>query len=1204
MRETLKAALQGWNDQIGAARDPSLALEPEALAATRELADDMQAGDTDLEARRMLGWMYFYQSLALPRHQGDYEAAMAAVEQFTPCFLAGEQDLPQPMLPAIADAATGDAAATIHDLRYSHDVAQISTAARAWQRIIAILPDDHPERALHLRYLALALQLLAEQSEVPQSLALLDEAIEARERAVDAIPVGAPDRASALCDLGATWQLRFERTDAIEDADKWVEAFEQGVEAAPASDPDLSRRLAHLSTALRNRFERTGRMEDGDKAVQTARQAVAAASHRDRPDALSVLGGALRTQAEHTADLAQINEAVEQERHALAALPTHADDAKYLSGLGIALGTRFKFTGRLEDIDEAVRRLQQAVDATPKSGAAGLRARRLSHLGAAHSSRFDHTGAVEDLDDAIAAGRQALRLATEAATDVPMYMSNLGSPLQKRFVRTGASPDIDEAVDILRKAVDATETDHPDRAGRLSNLSNALQVRFERYGRMADVDEAVSTARQATEATEATHLGHVGWLSDTHLGRVGWLSNLSNALQVRFERTGQMADLDEAVNAARQAAETSQASSNRRDLPVCLSTLSIALLMRFRRSKQTADLDEAVNAARRAVEATSGNSPDRADRLFNLGTALHTQFEHTGDATHARGAMDAFAGASKTADAAPSTRIHAARAAANLAVEQEVGTRYASGLLESAVQLLPEVAPRQLERADQQYELGGFAGLASDAAALVLADQDTGLDGQRTAKALRLLESGRAVLLSQLLDTRSDLTDLQQADPELGKKLADLREQLDPAFARGPAAALGRDPAAERHVAALFSATVAEIRELPGFESFLLPPDTETLTQDAAQGPIVVFNVSSHRSDALLITSDGVTDLPLPGLDLHSVTGRINQFQTALEAHDEESLSGTLEWLWDVAAEPILETLGYHNQPQSATWHWPRLWWSPGGLLGQLPLHAAGYHRHPVNPRPRTVMDRVVSAYTPTVRALHYARQPIPAPSTSPKALIVAMPTTPDAGELPNVAAEATMLKNRLPHSILLEEKDAPVEEKDTAAPDLPTKSRVLTELSGCAIAHFACHGLCHATDPSQSRLLLHDHRSDPLTVASLAPLKLDSASLAYLSACRTTFTGAPTLVDEAIHLTSGFQLAGFRHVVGTLWEIDDAVAVRVADAFYAALQQAPEALGSGATAHALHHAVRAVRDGQDLRKPLDRRDTPSRWAAYVHAGA
>ncbi|MDQ3990295.1 MAG: CHAT domain-containing protein, partial [Actinomycetota bacterium] len=84
--------------------------------------------------------------------------------------------------------------------------------------------------------------------------------------------------------------------------------------------------------------------------------------------------------------------------------------------------------------------------------------------------------------------------------------------------------------------------------------------------------------------------------------------------------------------------------------------------------------------------------------------------------------------------------------------------------------------------------------------------------------------------------------------------------------------------------------------------------------------------------------------------------------------------------------------------------------------------------------------------------------------------------------------------------------------------------------------------------------LFLGDHDSDPLTVASLAPIRLDQARLAYLSACRTAFNPSTDLADEAIHLTTAFQLAGYPHVVGTFWEIDDALAVRIADTFYAAL--------------------------------------------------
>ncbi|MFI7128770.1 CHAT domain-containing protein [Nonomuraea sp. NPDC050153] len=80
-------------------------------------------------------------------------------------------------------------------------------------------------------------------------------------------------------------------------------------------------------------------------------------------------------------------------------------------------------------------------------------------------------------------------------------------------------------------------------------------------------------------------------------------------------------------------------------------------------------------------------------------------------------------------------------------------------------------------------------------------------------------------------------------------------------------------------------------------------------------------------------------------------------------------------------------------------------------------------------------------------------------------------------------------------------------------------------------------------------------------------------------------------LVDEAIHLSAAFPLAGFRHVVSTLWEIDDVAAGRLADDFYAGLRG-----DAGSPARALHDAVRALRD----KRPR----LPSLWASYLRAGA
>ena len=291
----------------------------------------------------------------------------------------------------------------------------------------------------------------------------------------------------------------------------------------------------------------------------------------------------------------------------------------------------------------------------------------------------------------------------------------------------------------------------------------------------------------------------------------------------------------------------------------------------------------------------------------------------------------------------------------------------------------------------------------------------------------------------------------------------------------------------------------------------------------------------------------------------------------------------------------MLHALGIDRAPAPGE-AWPRVWWVPGGMLSLLPLHAAGHHaeRHDGH-APRTILDRAVSSYTPTIRALRHSREHarMPADPVAGRSLIVAMPTTPglpDGAPLPHVATEARRLRELLPAPVLLTQPRA------EDAVGVPSKAAVLARLPQCAIAHFACHGITYSDDPSQSRLLLSDHESDPLTVTTLAPVNLERARLAYLSACGTAFAVKGSLLDEAIHLTSACQLAGFPHVVGTLWDINDAVSAEVAAMFYTGLRTEDGSLDTSRAARALHDAVRALR-GRYL-------NTPSMWAAYIHAGA
>ena len=226
------------------------------------------------------------------------------------------------------------------------------------------------------------------------------------------------------------------------------------------------------------------------------------------------------------------------------------------------------------------------------------------------------------------------------------------------------------------------------------------------------------------------------------------------------------------------------------------------------------------------------------------------------------GAIAVFSRAARSPSAQAAMRIMAARAAAVLLAEPAPGQ--AADLLELAVRLLPLAAPRLLTRTDQQHELSGFTFLASDAAALALAAGGPDL----AARAVGLLELGRAVLHGQALDTRTDLTELRAAYPAPARRFLELRDELE-ASAGDALDVLSLDSLGggfraggelrRREAAAEFAALLDQIRGLDGFESFLLPPESGQLIRHAHGGPIVVFNVSRYRSDAFLITAQRMT---------------------------------------------------------------------------------------------------------------------------------------------------------------------------------------------------------------------------------------------------------------------------------------------------------------------------------------------------------
>jgi CHAT domain-containing protein len=298
-----------------------------------------------------------------------------------------------------------------------------------------------------------------------------------------------------------------------------------------------------------------------------------------------------------------------------------------------------------------------------------------------------------------------------------------------------------------------------------------------------------------------------------------------------------------------------------------------------------------------------------------------------------------------------------------------------------------------------------------------------------------------------------------------------------------------------------------------------------------------------------------------------------------------------LKWLWQTAVKPIIESIGYtKTEGPTSEIELPRVWWIGVGLLAHFPFHAAGcYEKGQVE----CAMDIINSTYVPTIKSLLYAKQKdiILPNSPSAKTCFVTMENTPEHDSLEGVEEEAEHIRRILP-------------EGNSTVLHQPTATAVLTEIGQCNNLHLACHGKSDLSDPSKSYLTLvrtnpderRTRRPDKLFVGDIMRKSTNGSGIAFLRACYSADNPAHGLSDEVIHLASAFQLAGFSHVLGTLWSTRNGSCGEVSEKFYKYLLEGEQEPGHKQVALAFHRAV------NDLR--LDNLSNPLLWASFVHIGA
>ncbi|KAF5600699.1 hypothetical protein FPANT_2145 [Fusarium pseudoanthophilum] len=991
----------------------------------------------------------------------------------------------------------------------------------------------------------------------------------------ESLPLDSQSRSAAMAlDL---LEVKYESTRSDQDLAFALNAYNTAIDHQPeelATSEAVCKRQSHatatISTLFRKRFERLRDPQDIDTSIILARRFLSVENSLNLDDCSSALALALWTDFRFRGGMEKLDEAVDLAKSIVKRQPPSGAD--YLGSLNNLSGicqTRYDATGNEADLQTCIDSALEGLGAMVPNSNATLRIAMLLSASSAYISKAERFGDLENVQLAVRYASEARDLAKEKRLPVDLSTSldlTLSQPLALRYHHLQAISDIVDAVETLRHAR-TTSSEHFLFPIVLNNLGEALRTQFSRTGDVHCLIDAVAALEEALVMSSAVDPA-----------KAMYRSNLSLILYDLFKLTQERETLDSAIESSDKAIQETVLGNTQ--LPERLNNSGSFYAARFELTKLNFDMDKPISQTQAATDATPADNPQCAKYYNNLGgyfmkRSLARELEDGGSSERSKEDMKAS--------------LQAYKQLLYMETYNDKDLKCAKDMIQKTIEMLPKISPLALERSDQEHALSGISGLSSYATSIVL---EAGADASR---ALQLQEAGRGVIAGLAISSRNDISDLEAHAPELAAEYRNCRYLLS---SQAPVVSITRGTAnpTETHgmdryeLNKRLDALEDKIRrEVPGFQSFQQPLSTDNLKALASKGPVVSFNVSHIRSDALIITQTDITSIPLTDLkeeDLNSNTKlflekpMITKGSLNTKNARNASLLRILKWLWDVAVHPVLEALDIHQAPKDKKL--PRIWWTSSGLMALMPIHAAGDHTSDSSPN---MFNFAIPSYTTTLKALAYARETKWKPLRGVDceyAFIVS----------PNKAREDNELSVEQSAYELNDMVQQHCKPRVLIAPD---KAKTLSSLASCNVVFFGCHGKSMSTQPCKSYLQLGTDTDSHLTIQEIQGSRHENAQLAYLSACSTANVSARHLVDEVVHIAGAFSLLGFRQVVGTFWEAKNSKARVVAKRFYEELMLGDDE-DEDCIARAYYTAVMELRASK-IQDPLV-------WATFAHFGA
>jgi hypothetical protein len=650
-----------------------------------------------------------------------------------------------------------------------------------------------------------------DEAEGNEDEALLREVIQLDREVLQLRTIGYPNRDEALRDLAASLTCLYLETEDTPLLDEVISLERDVIDLQPSGHPRRAASCASLSASLGTLHDKTEDISLVHEMIRLDREVMSLlpTDHDKRCDAYGRLASSLYLLYEDTNDEAVLDEVIQLERDALALRPAgHSRRGSACENLSTSLGIRFELTGDPTIIGEATHLHRELLALRPPDHPE--RASTCEDTASWLMERFFQTGDPTVLTEALHLAREALAIASPDDPGRASACDTVARVLEELYgvQDTEDKTLLQEAIRLRREVLALHPSDHPDYAYTCLNLAAALGTWSDDTDDPAAMSEAVQLERQAVASLDARHPNR-GWAC----------TNLANSLINTFEANEESCDqalLDEASKLLDEA----------------------LLLYPSKHAYHWKTLQQCVRLAVARENYTL--AIQLLDEAFDTSTSNIIEF------------LDFIIEAIESIDDSELSRS-----------EEKALLR----LHESAINRVIFATGFAVDHSAQLQRLVSGSAFGSSAFMLSTRVEELPLG-------LQLLERARGIIWAETLHMRNP--QLVRVPEALAKKLEVLIQYSTangPHLQKKPVPAVRdrpflpeRDRLYEQR--SQLQLTLQEIRSLPGLDSFMREPTSETLQTVADHNVVVVLIEDEGTCHALIIRSSRAPLMHLPLEDI------------------------------------------------------------------------------------------------------------------------------------------------------------------------------------------------------------------------------------------------------------------------------------------------------------------------------------------------